>query len=282
MTSFGCPYNCSFCGNEQLRRVKHFKMIRRSVEGCIEELKVLKERGMRYVLFVDDIFTVDTNWLGDFLDHYNRSIGLPFACFGHPKYLGEAIVRKLKEAKCHTIWIGIQSGDERLRKDILNRPESNQEIIDACKLVKSNGIKLMVDHIFGIPTESAMSQDISYNLYEEIKPDVINCYELLYFPKAKIIEHAIKAAYLFPADVEKINQGKGVTYQVGNKHQQFYNEYAKSFVAIPIGGLWTELLPMILLKTIVHLKAGRAFMFWVIVQNEIYFTLQAIRKKILR
>jgi len=140
----------------------------------------------------------------------------------------------------------------------------------------------MVDHIFGIPFENIMTQDMSYGLYKEIKPDVINCYEMLYFPKSKIIEHGMKAGYITPMEVEKINRGEGVVYQIGNKGQKFYDMYSKAMVAIPLGGIMWELMPMTIVKLIVHLRAGRAFMFRVIVENEIYFTAKAIMKKVFR
>jgi len=280
MTSFGCPFNCSFCGNEQLRKAKQFKYIRRSREGCINELKHLKERGMKHVLFVDDIFTCDRDWLLNFLPAYKRGISLPFAAFGHVKYLDERIVEELAKSGCRTLWLGIQSGDERLRKQILNRHETNKEIINACKLIKKYKIKLMVDHIFGIPMESEMSQEISYALYQEIQPDVINCYELVYFPKAKIIEHALKAGNLTPDDVLKINRGEGITYQVGNKNRKFYDEYAKGFIALPVGGLVAELLPVPILKLIAHCRAGRGFIAGAMIQNELWFGWRALCSKL--
>lgn len=283
MTSFGCPFNCSFCGNEQLRKVYQHRKLRRNVNDCIDELQQLKANGAEQILFVDDIFTSDKKWLGWFLLEYASKIGLPFVCFGHVRFLDEEIIESLKTAGCHTIWIGIQSGDERLRREILNRPEKNQEIIDVCKLIKKHGLKLMVDHIFGIPTENAMSQDISYNLYEEIKPNIINCYELLYFPKAKIIEHALRTGDLMPDDVEKINRGEGLNYQLNQKTSAQYRQYAKSFIAMPLPYLTAEtwsLLPTWLLKLMVHLRAGRGFMLRAMIQNELYFTMRALWKKL--
>jgi hypothetical protein len=268
------------CGNEQMRKVGNFKFIKRSVEGCIEELHNLKNfHGMKYVLFVDDILTADKKWLMEFMTTYKRVIDLPFCCFAHPKFLDEDIVKSLKDGGCHSIWIGIQTGDEGLRKKILNRPESNKEIVDSCAIVKKHGIKLIVDHIFGIPSESAMSNDISQNLYTIIKPDIVNCYHLLYFPKAKIIEHAIAHGCLTPAQVQDIEQGKGAVYQLTSK-EDYYNQYAKTFCAIPIGGLISEIMPMWMIKLVAYLKAGRGFIPLAMIQNEVYFTLKSIWRKL--
>lgn len=279
MTSIGCPFNCSYCGNEQMRKVKQFKFIRRSVDSCIDELEHLKKSGMRYVLFVDDILTCDKEWLLEFLPKYRNAIGLPFCCFGHPKFLDEEVVAALASAGCHSVWIGIQTGDENIRSKILNRQETNGEIIEASKRIKAHGIKLIVDHIFGIPSESAMSNDISNNLYTLIKPDIVNCYNLLYFPKAKIIDHAVSLGALSPRDVSDIEQGKGAVYQLAEKNQDYYRQYAKSFCAIPVGGLIAEMLPMSVIKLLAYARAGRMFIPWAMIQNEVYFTLKSLWRK---
>lgn len=280
MTSFGCPFNCSYCGNEQLRSIGKFHYSKRTVEGCIRELKHLKTRGMKYVLFVDDILTANKKWFAKFSEAYQREIDLPYCCFAHPKFLTEDIVDCLKASGCHTVWIGIQTGDEPIRKKILNRQETNKEIIDSCALVKKSGIKLIVDHIFDIPSETAMSNDISYNLYSIIKPDIINCYNLLYFPKSKIIEHAVALGYLTPKQVADINVGKGDVYQLADPNKRFYSQYAKTFCALPIGGLIPEVLPTFLIKLIAYWKAGRFFIPICVLQNEIYFSIQSLWRKL--
>lgn len=277
MTSFGCPFSCSYCAAEALRPYR--KLIRRSAEGCIKELKHLKERGMEYVLFVDDILCSDSNWLRKFSRLYIDEIKLPFCCFGHPKFLGEETVKTLSEMGCEMVWIGIQTGSEQLRKDILNRPEANEEIKSACALIKKYKMKLMIDHIFGLPYESEMTNDYSTVFYSELKPDIVNCYELLYFPKAKIIEKAIKFGYLNIADVPKIERGEMLQYHTGNRGNFFYDVYHKPMVTIPLGNITWELLPTWLIKLIIYIRAGRAFIPIVMIQNEIYFTWKAILKK---
>lgn len=280
MTGIGCPFNCSYCGNEQLRKVGAYKFARRTVEGCIRELKELKERGARYVLFVDDIFTIDKRWLEDFVVAYRRDIDLPYSCFIHPKCIDDDIVGLLKSSGCQSAWLGIQSGYEPLRKDILSRNETNKEVIESCKKIKAAGIKLIADHIFGIPYESEMSNDISYALYREIKPDILNCYQLLYFPKAGIIKHALNCGYLTNRDVDAINRGEGIVYQTNNHGQKFYDAYMKSFIIIPLGSICWEFLPTWLLKVILLFRAGRGFTIIAIFQNELFFSWRALLKRV--
>jgi radical SAM superfamily enzyme YgiQ (UPF0313 family) len=279
MTSIGCPFNCTYCGNQQLREIGAFKYIRRSVEGCIAELKLIKQRGGKLIFFADDILTMDKKWLREFLDVYVKEINLPYTCFIHPRFIDKEIVQWLKDSGCLSCWLGIQQGDERIRMHIMSRPETNQEIIETAKLVKDAGIIFIIDHIFGVPFENEMAQEISYNLYSQIKPDIVNCYELLYFPKAKIIESALKCGYLTAKDIPIINEGKGIVYTTNNHWQKFYDMYLKSFITIPLGSIVWEFMPIVLIKFIVLFKAKRYFTLMAILENEIFFTWRAFLKK---
>jgi len=182
MTGFGCPFKCSYCNSQNLHR----KLIRRSVDGCIKELQYLKSTGLKYVLFVDDIFTINRSWLIDFLHRYRQDIRLPFTCFGHTKFIDKEIAGYLRSSRCECVWLGIQSGSEDVRKNILNRYETNEEISRACRVIKDAGLKLMIDHIFDLPQETYGTLLDSFKFYKTLSPDVVNCYELLYLPKAEI------------------------------------------------------------------------------------------------
>lgn len=279
MTSFGCPFNCTYCGNEQLRKVGQHKLFRRDDEACIRELEQIKKIGAKYILFVDDIFTMNKDWLKKFLPKYKSRIDLPFSCFVHPSCVDKESVDLIKMAGCECAWMGIQTGCEPLRKDILNRKETNQQIIESSKIIKDAGIKLIVDHIFGIPFESELSNDLSEYLYKEIKPDIVNCYHMLYFPKSEIINHALRSGYLKQEDVENIEEGKGFVYQQNNMAQKYFDIYAKGFIAIPLGGIMFEFLPTTIIKLLIFIRAKRLFTIRAIIENEIFFTWKAIKRK---
>jgi len=281
MTSYGCPYNCTFCGNQQLREVGQYVKLKRSVDCCIKELKMMKERwGMKNVLFVDDILTLDKAWLMEFLPRYKKEIDCDFACFGHVNCLDEEEIEAMAKANCKTIWLGIQSGCPDHRKNMLDRPETNEQIIRVSKWIKKYGIKLMVDHICGLPGESHRTHELSYQLYKTIDADVINVYECLYFPKAKINDYALECGYLVPEDIEKINTGRHVVYQQGNKGHEFFDKYQKILIALPLKNMIFECLPPNLIKLIVHLKAGRGYIANAMIQNELFFTWRAILKRL--
>jgi len=303
-TSRGCPFNCTFCGNEAMRKIFHGlgRYVRRmSPERTIEELVLIKKKyGAKYILFEDDVFAIDVDWLKKFIPLYKKKVGLPFTCFGHTQCLSSEIVRLLKKGGCNLLWFGVQSANEKIRREVLNRYETNEQIRKAAKFCHQAGIKFMIDQILNIPydTHEAIKEAIS--LYNEIRPEMVNCYRLLYFPKAKINEIALEAGMIKKKDINLINQGESVIYQTGEyvygKHD-FYQKYALVLTIIPLLPKWLvdriarsdkaiEIfgrLPIFfipLVKIVLNFKAGHGFLPIAIMQMEYFFTKQFFKTKL--
>lgn len=242
ITSRGCLFNCTFCGNEQKRKIYRGKgkyLRQKGVDQVILELKELKERcKTKHMLFVDDALTMDRKWFFNFIKRYKKEINLPFTCFIHPRLFDKKIALSLKYAGCKLVWYGIQSGSEKVRREILNRHESNEEIIRTAKTCRQAGLRYMIDHIFDIPFDNDITESI--NLYNATRPHMLNCYNLLYFPRSRIIDHALRTNILNKEDVDKINRGQTIVYQTGalSAHSQEarnnYSKYALLLTLIPI------------------------------------------------
>ena len=70
-------------------------------------------------------------WLEEFSERYPSEVGIPFFCSVHPGIVKEKTVELLKKSGCWCVAIGVQSGSERIRKEIFNRHISNKQIIEA-------------------------------------------------------------------------------------------------------------------------------------------------------
>jgi len=301
--SRGCPFNCTYCGNEQKRKIYQGKgkyVRQKSVDQAIKELIDLKNLGTKHVLFVDDVLTMNREWFKEFIVKFKNQIGLPFTCFIHPKMFDDEEAKLLKENGCKLIWYGIQSGSEKVRREILARYESDAEIEKAAEICHQNGLKFMIDHIFDIPFDIEPIE--SARLYNKIRPQMINCYNLLYFPSAKIIEHALRAGNLQDQDVYKINRAKSITYQTGAlseksaESRDFYREYALLLTVIPLlskrtvdkiliserrirffGKLPLILIPMV--KVILNFRVGHGFIPMAVLNTEIFWLREFFKVK---
>lgn len=303
-TSRGCPYICTYCGVERMKKIFVGKgnFVRRNTpKRAVAELLVMKkEHGAKYIMFEDDVFAMNEKWMAEFSPLYKKKIGLPFAAFGHTQLLTPNMVKLLKKAGCDFLWFGLQSANEKIRREVHARYEKNEEIIRAFDLTRKAGIKSMVDHICNVPYETHESIYEAFRLYNRIRPNIINVYNLLYFPKAKINEIALKAGLISEKDIVKINQGKFELYQSGNYNdhrKNFYNKYALAISCIPIMPKWLvnkmagseklvgffsrlplHLVPLI--KIIVNFNAGRGFLPLAILKIEKYYAIRFLKSKI--
>lgn len=303
MTSKGCPFSCTFCSNNSLKKIYAGKGIyvrKRTVSSVIEELKELKEkRGMKYVIFMDDLFTVDYRWLEKFLPLYQKEVSLPFSCFSHFNFLDFKIARLLKKAGCNLLLFGLQSGSPLLRQKVLKRPETNQEVLKVAKICHQVGLKFSIDHIFNLPYDTKETILESLNLYNQARPDIINCYGLMYFPGTEIVDIAVQAKVLKPDSRQKIKEGKEAVYAslVGKAIINDYRRYALLTTAIPmlprrvvqylldkesrldlISRLSLVFIPMI--KLVLYRRAKLGFIFSSIFENELFYTKKFILNKL--
>ncbi|MHA1336651.1 MAG: B12-binding domain-containing radical SAM protein [Promethearchaeota archaeon] len=190
MTSRGCPYNCTYCFNHQVRQIykncKYYVRFR-SVDNVINELKWAKKRyKFKKVFFYDDIFGLDINWLQKFCKIYKEEINRPYKCLLHPKTISPKKLTFLKNSNCTEIDVGIESGNEKIRKFVLNRNITNKEILQKILLIKKFGIKVSTLNIIGLPSESLNNLLDTFNLNYIIKPKGA-LFTILYpFPKTKI------------------------------------------------------------------------------------------------
>jgi len=161
MGSRGCPFNCSNCSNHTLRLIypNKSKYVRlRSVDNIIKEIKkALKKYSFEGVSFEDDTFTLYENWVGEFCQKYKKEIGLDFYCNARPENANLKMMRQLKKAGCEYISIGIESGDENIRKKILRRQITNYQIKQAFKNAKKVGLKVRSFNMVGLPYETRFS-----------------------------------------------------------------------------------------------------------------------------
>ena len=164
ITGRGCPFDCSYCFNHAYRDLyaglgRAYR--RRSVDNVLGEIEDLRNqyRKLQMVIFQDDIFIIDEDWVIDFCERYRGRIGLPFHCHLRANLVTPRIARALADAGCISIKMAIEAADDRLRNEVLHRGMSRETIVSACDAVRGAGIVLVTQNILGIPT-STLEQDL--------------------------------------------------------------------------------------------------------------------------
>ena len=196
MATRGCPYNCNFCFNKQyndLYKGKGSIVRKHSVSRVISEIRdcMAKKKNVNHLYFYDDTFFLGPMaWFDEFFARYKQEVGLPFSITMRANLINEDIIRKLKNVKCTTIRIGIESANPYLREKILKKGITNEQIVNASRLIKKYGIMLQVYNIIGVPGETIETALETYEMSEKIHPTYAWCSLMQPYPGTEIAEIA--------------------------------------------------------------------------------------------
>jgi radical SAM superfamily enzyme YgiQ (UPF0313 family) len=204
LTSRGCPKNCTFCYNRSAKRIyrgmgRFCRM--RSPAGIIEEILEVKAGNPKFrtVLFAGDMIFSDKTWALDFLNQYRERIDLPFSGPLDANAIDEEVGEALRAAGCHSIFFGIETGSEDVRKRILRKPVSNEAIIRAADILRRNGISFRTFNILGIPTETIDDMFETMRLNARIGTRHPYCSIFVPYPGTELFEIAVEAGEVSPS-----------------------------------------------------------------------------------
>ncbi len=175
MTGRGCPYRCTYCCNTPLLegwRSKKTFLRKYDPEQLVAELERLKgEYDVGYFEFWDELFLSNLKFVREFFVLYKQRIKLPFSINSRTEIMNEEFCQTAADAGCHTIWFGIESGDEKYRNTMLGRKMTNKHILDAAENCKKAGIQRLTFNIVGMPLESAENMRETLKLNRAIAPE---------------------------------------------------------------------------------------------------------------
>jgi len=174
MASRGCPFGCGYCANRAINELTGTERVRyRSVGHVLRELEQLTSRYERIAMvgFHDDIFGLDKAWLAEFAPAFKSRVGLPFWCNLRIGTFSDDHLALLRDAGCFRVHIGVESGSERIRRDVLTRPFAHEEIVDAFRAIRGAGLKAVAFFMLGLPTETEEEMNQTVDLARRIKPD---------------------------------------------------------------------------------------------------------------
>jgi len=205
-TERGCPQACSYCTNNILRALYEDKadaLRTHSVDYVIDFFKKIKSRfpTIKTIDIRDETITVrNIDWLREFSEKYKREVGIRLKCLAEPATMSfgdvsEEKIRLLVEAGLTDIIIGIQSGSDRLNKEVYNRFITSKHVLDCAKIINKFKDKLtvMYDIISCNPYET--NEDIidTIRLLQKIpKPYFLSVNNLIFFEGTPLYKKALE------------------------------------------------------------------------------------------
>jgi len=185
MLSRGCIYKCTYCINDSY--IKQYKKMSdvpvslksytriKNIDTAIAEIKnvLLKFPEVKKIAFIDDNFMIYNNFIEEFCKKYKKEIGIPFLCNVNPMSFDLTKVKLLKDAGCDDIRFGIESGSERVKKEIMKRPITNKSVVNAFKQTNELGMMSSSFNMIGLPTETREEVFDTLKLNAAVQPDSI-------------------------------------------------------------------------------------------------------------
>lgn len=158
--SRGCAFRCTYCDAHTLMQVaprtgKFWRFL--SPERAATQLAGLVRRHMpraEFVSFGDAIFMPNKTWLREFAPLYREKVGLPISCNMRADMVDAETADLLKEMGVRTVRMGVESGNERMTREVLKRHLSTADLRRAFALFRERGIERWSYNILGLPTET--------------------------------------------------------------------------------------------------------------------------------
>jgi len=192
-SSRGCPFRCTFCVNASYQDIyrhkgRYYRV--RSHESILDEIAYLvkKYNNITSLVFDDELICVNKKWTLSLFEKYRSRFSFPFNITVRADLVDKDFMGAIKDAGCNMVMMGVESGDENIRNNVLDKGLSDEQIIEAAHIIKSAGIKLWTFNMVGVPYETTETIKKNIKLNRILKPDVIYVSTFYPFPGTKLGE----------------------------------------------------------------------------------------------
>ncbi len=150
-TQRGCPYTCKWCSTA----VYGQSYRRRNPQEVIDEMVFLnQEYQPDHFWFVDDVFTVSHKWLKEFADLIlEQGVKVQFECISRADRMSEEVLSLLQKAGCFRVWIGAESGSQKII-DAMDRRVDVNIVREMIQLAQTFSIEAGTFIMIGYPGET--------------------------------------------------------------------------------------------------------------------------------
>lgn len=198
-TSRGCPFPCTYCS---VRIMSGRKTRFRSPENILKEIKWALSLGFKEIKFNDETFTLDRKRIISLLNLVKKE-GLKFhwKCNSRADLLDEDLIRLMKETGCHLIFVGIESGNQKII-DYYKKSIKLEDIKKAFKTLNKAGMDTVAHFMIGAPEEDRKKIKESVNLARSLNATFTSFNILIPYPGTEIYSDLLNRGLFEAKDVK--------------------------------------------------------------------------------
>jgi len=193
ISSRGCPFSCTYCCNNSISLLYNSRKIRRrGIQNIIAELKtaVAENPEIETINFQDDCFlSCGNDYLREFCSLYRQEVGKPFIVRSIPIYINREKIRFLKDAGLSWISLGLQSGSDRVCRDIYKRNSLRADFLNAARAINDFKVAAFYDVILDNPFEEEADRlQTIETLMQTPKPFQMQFFSLVFYLGTELYE----------------------------------------------------------------------------------------------
>jgi len=192
MTSRGCPFNCAFCS--------HTRNVRfRSIEKVLEEIRIVKNTyGTRQFAIKDDSFTVNKKRTIEICQRLiNEKMNINWDCTTRVNLIDDELIDIMIRAGCNTIKVGIETGSEKILKDI-NKGITFEQARKVARMLNKHGIFWSAYFMYGLPDETEEDMLKTYQFMKELNPYYAGLGLYAPYPNTKLWNQGVQTGLVNP------------------------------------------------------------------------------------
>jgi radical SAM superfamily enzyme YgiQ (UPF0313 family) len=215
----GCPYRCKWCSHA----VYGYTHRRRSPQNVADELQLILETyHPDLVWYADDVFTIHRGWFFTYAEELKqRGIRIPFETISREDRLKEDVVQALAEMGCFRLWIGAESGSQRIL-DAMQRRTNAEGVIEKVHLLHKYGIEAGMFIMLGYDGEEVEDLRASVDLLKRSDPDLF----------LTTVAYPIKGTPYYQDVADRVialkawDEGSDRDFTVAGRHSRRFYEHA--------------------------------------------------------
>lgn len=169
ITARGCPFHCNWCSHQVFGQSHR----RRDPVLVVDEVEWLLGRYQPDMLWVsDDVFTINHAWFRTYAaEMKRRGIRIPFECISRADRLNSEMLDLLAELGCFRLWIGSESGSQRIL-DSMERGVKIEQVQKAVHMCRERGIQSGMFLMWGYEGEELDDIEATIQHVSDSKPDI--------------------------------------------------------------------------------------------------------------
>lgn len=203
--SRGCPYLCSFCSRNPEWRTVRF----RSAKNVVDEMDAISSEYDGKFSFTDDAITLNRKITLELCEELiKRKRKYRWLGMTRANCVDEELLKKMKIAGCEELFFGVESGNPRVRNQVIRKNLKDEEISKALRLCQKVGIRASVFLMLGFPGETKLELEDTVTFGLRFQPDFIGVHLTLPLPGSDVFNIAAKEGQISKNLVDQYANGE--------------------------------------------------------------------------